>query len=48
MKITTVIAFLFFILFFSFQAFALFDAGTALGKGKLELDVAINPFESIK
>lgn len=42
-----VLTLIFFCLYLSFSAFALFDTGTALDKGRLELDVAINPFKSI-
>jgi len=35
------------ILFSSTTAYGLFDTGTAMGKGKFEIDVAVNPFESV-
>jgi hypothetical protein len=38
---------LIFFFFSSSTAHALFDTGTALEKGKFEIDVAINPFKSI-
>ena len=43
------IAFTLIFLCFSLYSFtfALFDTGTAMDKGKIELDVAINPFESV-
>ena len=42
-----IIFILIFFFFFSSTVHALFDTGTALEKGKFEIDVAVNPFKNI-
>lgn len=47
MKIKLACFSLFLLLLLTSSSYALFDTGTAMAKGKLELDVCVNPFRNI-